>query len=111
MRDLARQNGVGCPADGAGPSDINAVFIVHLSGKAVDMHQTFHVSGMRCGHCRESITQALLALDERARVHVNLESGEVQVEASTLAAQQVIDAIEELGFSVANPSTFGGAGR
>lgn len=75
------------------------------------MNQTFQVSGMNCGHCRASITEAITALDGRAKVHVNLESGEVQVDASTLAPQQIIDAIEELGFGVEGPSTFDGAGR
>ena len=75
------------------------------------MNQTFQVSGMRCGHCRASITEAIATLDERAHVHVNLESGEVRVDSPSLAPQQVIDAIEELGFSVTGPSTFEGAGR
>lgn len=74
------------------------------------MHQTFQVQGMRCGHCRASITDAIMGLDERARVQVNLEAGEVQVE-SLLSAQQVIDAISELGFDVSGPSTFAGSGR
>lgn len=74
------------------------------------MKQTFQVGGMRCGHCRESITQTLLGLDERAKVHVNLEAGVVEVD-SQLSPQQVIEAIEELGFEASGPSTFAGNGR
>lgn len=74
------------------------------------MNQTFLVSGMRCGHCRASITDAITALDARAHVHVNLETGEVQVD-STLAAGQIADAITELGFDVTGPSTFASDNR
>lgn len=70
------------------------------------MHQTFDVSGMRCGHCKASITEAICALDERAQVQVNLETGEVIVHAN-LTAQAVVDAITELGFEASVRSTFG----
>lgn len=75
------------------------------------MHQTFQVSGMRCGHCRASITDAIGAIDPRAQVVVNLETGEVTVTGSTLSPGQIAAAIEELGFGVSGPSTFAGNDR
>ena len=73
-------------------------------------HGTFLVSGMTCGHCRASVVGAITALDERARVNVNLETGEVQVE-SELSPAQIVEAIVELGYGVSGPSTFTGADR
>jgi copper chaperone len=69
------------------------------------MNQTFDVTGMSCGHCKASITEAVRTLDERAQVHINLETGEVTVD-SALTSQQIVDAITELGFEATVRSTF-----
>lgn len=62
--------------------------------------QQFKVSGMSCGHCVRAVTQAIQALDQAARVEVDLAAGLVRVEAS-LDAAQIQAAIREEGYEVA----------
>ncbi len=61
--------------------------------------QQFKVSGMSCGHCVRAVTQAIQALDQAARVEVDLAAGLVSVE-STLDAAQIQAAIHEEGYEV-----------
>ena len=60
------------------------------------MH-VFKVDGMTCGGCVGSITRALTAADEDAKVEVDLKSKTVKVE-SKLPALQIIDVITTAGF-------------
>lgn len=62
--------------------------------------QLFKVQGMSCGHCVRAITQAVQARDQAAEVQVDLAAGEVRV-ASRLPAAEVIEAIAEEGYAVA----------
>nr|WP_322940634.1 cation transporter [Pseudomonas sp. s4] len=62
--------------------------------------QQFKVSGMSCGHCVRAVTQAIQALDQAARVEVDLAAGRVSVE-SVLDAAQIQAAIREQGYEVA----------
>ena len=62
--------------------------------------QQFKVSGMSCGHCVRAVTQAIQALDQAARVEVDLAAGRVSVE-SVLDAAQIEAAIREEGYEVA----------
>ena len=62
--------------------------------------QLFKVQGMSCGHCVRAITQAVQARDQAAEVQVDLAAGEVRV-ASRLPAAEVIEAIAEDGYTVA----------
>lgn len=61
--------------------------------------QQFKVSGMSCGHCVKAITQAIQALEQGARVDVDLAAGLVRVEAG-LTAEQVAAAIRDEGYEV-----------
>ncbi|WP_296272063.1 heavy-metal-associated domain-containing protein [Pseudomonas sp. UBA6323] len=61
--------------------------------------QQFKVSGMSCGHCVRAITQAIQALDQAARVEVDLAAGLVHVKGS-LDAAQIQAAIREEGYEV-----------
>jgi copper chaperone len=63
--------------------------------------QQFKVSGMSCGHCVRAVTQAIQALDQAARVEVDLAAGRVSVE-SVLDAAQIQAAIREQGYEVAS---------
>lgn len=55
------------------------------------------VSGMSCGHCVRSITQAIHTLAPEAMVQVDLVSGQVEVQ-SQLTVRELIGVIEEAGF-------------
>ncbi|HEY1027332.1 MAG TPA: cation transporter [Pseudomonas sp.] len=61
--------------------------------------QQFKVGGMSCGHCVRAITRAIQALDQAARVEVDLAAGLVRVDAR-LDAAQVQAAIREEGYEV-----------
>jgi copper chaperone len=66
------------------------------------MEATYNVSGMTCGGCARSVTNAVsLALPETTVV-VSHEAGTVQV-SGTHALEQVKQAVEDAGFD------FGGA--
>lgn len=60
--------------------------------------QQFKVSGMSCGHCVRA-TQAIQALEQTARVEVDLAAGMVRVE-SDLDATQIQAAIRDEGYEV-----------
>lgn len=55
---------------------------------------------MSCGHCRASVTAALLALDPQARVAVDLETRRAEVDTVAPAAA-VIAALDAAGFDAA----------
>lgn len=61
--------------------------------------QQFKVSGMSCGHCVRAVTRAIQALDQGARVEVDLAAGVVHVDAR-LDAAQIQTAIREEGYEV-----------
>ena len=42
--------------------------------------KTFSVNGMKCGHCKVNVEQAILALDGVSRAEANLEVKSVTVE-------------------------------
>ncbi len=61
--------------------------------------QVFKVQGMTCEHCVRAITQAVLMLDETAKVEVDLAGGEVRV-SSRLADAEVEEAIRGEGYQI-----------
>lgn len=42
--------------------------------------KTFSVNGMKCGHCKANVEQAILALNGVSRAEANLEAKSVTVE-------------------------------
>ncbi|MFG0415930.1 heavy-metal-associated domain-containing protein [Pseudomonas sp. zjy_8] len=64
--------------------------------------QQFKVSGMSCGHCVRTVTQAIKALDPAAQVDVDLAAGLVQVD-SDVPAAQLEAAIRGEGYEVSAP--------
>lgn len=60
---------------------------------------TFHVEDMTCGHCVRTITQAVQALDPKARVQIDLATHRVAIEAVQADAAALGDAIREAGFT------------
>lgn len=59
----------------------------------------FKVPDMTCGHCVKTITAAVTAIDEHARVNVDLNQRLVRVEAGTATAAQLQAAITEAGYN------------
>ena len=59
----------------------------------------FEVQDMTCGHCVSTITQAVQALDPKARVQIDLATHRVAIEAVQADAAALGDAIREAGFT------------
>nr|WP_289036906.1 copper chaperone CopZ [uncultured Allobacillus sp.] len=66
------------------------------------MQITLKVTGMTCGHCKQSVNDALSNLEGVESVEVNLDSGNVDVayEDSLVSKEQLIEAVEEQGYDV-----------
>jgi copper chaperone len=62
---------------------------------------TLQVEGMSCGHCIRSVTKAITALDQAAKVDVDLAAKRVVAQTS-LPRADVVRAVEEEGFAVKN---------
>ena len=63
------------------------------------MEQIFKVSGMSCGHCVRSVTEAVHSVDGTAAVQVNLAEKTVAVRSSSDAAK-LSAAIADAGYEV-----------
>lgn len=63
------------------------------------MNQTFQVQGMSCGHCEASVKRAVLGVDPKAQVRVELGSGRVEVQ-SEAPREKLAEAIAEEGYTV-----------
>ncbi len=61
--------------------------------------KTFEVSGMKCGHCKANVENALKALDGVRSANVSLADKNVTVEydESTVSPAQMKDAIDNIG--------------
>lgn len=64
------------------------------------MDQVFNVSGMTCGHCERSVTQAIKQLDPKAEIVIDRPAGTVQVR-SEQARANIAQAIAQEGYEVA----------
>ncbi|GGG47758.1 hypothetical protein GCM10011374_07700 [Kocuria dechangensis] len=69
------------------------------------MKTTVNVSGMTCGHCVASVTEELTELEGVESVDVELVAGGVSPVTVTssreLGEQEIAEAVEEAGYSVA----------
>ncbi|HLQ71892.1 MAG TPA: copper chaperone CopZ [Bacillota bacterium] len=65
--------------------------------------QTLDVKGMSCGHCKSAVEGALKDLNGVTDVHVDLDSGKVDVtyDASSVTVEAMEEAVEEQGYDVA----------
>ncbi|MFC0013663.1 MULTISPECIES: copper chaperone CopZ [Allobacillus] len=66
------------------------------------MQITLKVTGMTCGHCKQSVNDALSNLEGVQSVEVNLDSGNVDVayEDSLVSKEQLIEVVEGQGYDV-----------
>ena len=60
---------------------------------------TFEVQDMTCGHCVNSITKAVRAMDPTAQVTADLATHRVQVESIKSDSTQLDDVIREAGYT------------
>jgi copper chaperone CopZ len=62
---------------------------------------TFFVPGMSCGHCKQAVSEELLAVDGVDSVDVDLETKLVVIHGSELDRPRLRAAIEEAGYEAA----------
>ncbi len=60
---------------------------------------SFEVKDMTCGHCVSTITKAVAAVDPGAKVHIDLATHRVNIDATDAAAATLSDAIREAGYT------------
>jgi copper chaperone len=60
---------------------------------------TFEVNDMTCGHCVSTITKALKATDNDAKIEIDLASHRVNVEPASADAEELADAIKDVGYT------------
>ncbi len=66
----------------------------------------FEVNDMSCGHCVSTITKAVRAVDQNAKIDIDLAMHRVQIEPGEADAQALSDAIREAGYTPAQvPAT------
>jgi copper chaperone len=59
---------------------------------------TFQIDDMTCGHCASIINKALRAIDDQAKVRVDLERRLVSVVSTQATIEDIRDAILEAGY-------------
>ena len=60
---------------------------------------SFRVNDMTCGHCVSTITKALKAADRDAQVQVDLAAHLVQIDSSSVDADEFAGVIKEAGYT------------
>ena len=60
---------------------------------------TFQVNDMTCGHCVNSITEAVRSLDPDAKVKIDLARHQVEIESNQTEAGKLAKVIKEAGYT------------
>jgi copper chaperone len=63
------------------------------------MHQTFHGTGMTCGHCERAVKAAVQLIDPQAVVTIDRAANRVDID-STANRLALAQAIKEEGYAV-----------
>ena len=63
------------------------------------MYQTFHVTGMTCGHCERAVKAAVQQVDPQAVVRIDRAANRVDID-STAKRLALAQAIKEEGYAV-----------
>ena len=65
------------------------------------MKKVISIEGMRCGHCTSNVDKALRGIPGVSDVNVDLEGKCAVIEAAdTVTDEQIMQAIDDLGFEV-----------
>jgi copper chaperone len=63
---------------------------------------TITVTGMTCGHCASSVREEIGEIPGVTGVHVDLESGRVDIESNTaIDSSAIATAVDEAGYTIA----------
>ena len=103
--DSGDSGGCGCGRCGCGASDADTA-ATPTTSSSIDQEkpmttQTYHVSGMTCGHCATAVTSELMSLAGVTDVHVDLVAGGTSavtvISQDSLDETQVVAALDEAG--------------
>ena len=59
----------------------------------------FKVKDMTCGHCSAAITRAVMSVDPRASLHIDLSAQRVEIEPDQADAVRLGQAITDAGYT------------
>jgi len=59
----------------------------------------FKIDDMTCGHCVQTITQAVKGVDAGATLRIDLASHRVEIDSTKLDASRLQDAIADAGYT------------
>ena len=80
---------------------LNAVFKPFqnkIKGSALDTK--INVSGMTCNHCKQSVIDAILSIQNINEVNVDLDSGDVFISGNDIDINKVYTSVEQIGFKI-----------
>ena len=60
---------------------------------------SFEVNDMTCGHCVNTITRAVRAVDPGARLEIDLAAHLVHIEFTKIGAAELADAVRDAGYT------------
>lgn len=60
----------------------------------------YHIKGMNCNHCRTNTEKAIISVQGVEEVSVDLHSGEAVVKGDSFDKNEIIKAVESLGFEI-----------
>lgn len=63
-------------------------------------NQHIEISGMTCGHCVMNVTKELKRLEGLTVKAVKIGSAEIERDETLVSDQQILNAVEEAGYSV-----------
>ena len=68
--------------------------------KGSDLDTKINVSGMTCNHCKQSVTDAVLSIENVSDVNIDLDSGNVFISGENINMEKLYQAIEKIGFKI-----------
>ena len=68
--------------------------------EGTDLDTTINVSGMTCNHCKQSVTNAIIACANVSNVKVDLDSGNVFISGENFNLDEIYSAVEKSGFKI-----------
>ena len=68
--------------------------------KGSDLDTKINVSGMTCNHCTQSVTDAVLSIENVSDVNIDLDSGNVFISGENINMEKLYQAIEKIGFKI-----------
>ena len=69
------------------------------------MTQTYHIQGMTCNGCKDSVTRAFQSLEEVHQVHVDLEKGTALLTTASVIQTKLLKEVLPLKFTLIESNT------